>query len=137
MGQLPSSASRKFNPSDYKTSPDWFQGRFLSQLNLFTDPVYTALLNGLTFQQNFNAQIYVLNITANASFALNTASFQVGIQGQPVGMILINKNFNGNLTAPLISPIDYSWYFSNGSIFITGISGLVPGINYNLTFLVF
>lgn len=137
MANLPASTSRRFNPSDYREAPNWFTGRFLSQLTLFTEPVYQALLNALTFAQNFNSQTYVLTITGDADFTRNVASFQSAIAGNPTGLILVARNVASDLSIPVISPIDYSWYFNAGSIIITGISGLTPGTTYNLTFLVF
>jgi hypothetical protein len=136
MASLPASTSRKFNPADYKTAPDWFTGRFLSQLNLFTNPVYLALQNGLNFQSNFNAQIYGITITATV-FPGNSLSFQSTISGLPIGVLLLSKNVAGNLSTPIISPVDFAWYYNAGTIQITGISGLTPGVNYVLTFLVF
>lgn len=136
MSAIPSSLSRKFNPADYKAAPAWFTGRFLSQLNLFTDPVYTALLNGLNFQQNFNAQIYGATIQGAASFTNNMLSFKSTIAGSPIGVTLLSKNVAGNLTTPIISPVDFSWYYNGGTIFITGIAGLTPGVTYTLVFLV-
>lgn len=137
MATIPSSVSRKFNPADYKTAPSWFTGRFLSQLNLFTDPVYTALLNGLNFQQNFNAQIDGVQVKGAAAYTDNTVSFKSTIAGSPMGVILLSKNVVGNLATPIISPVDFSWYQNAGTIFITGIAGLTPGVNYSLVFLVF
>jgi hypothetical protein len=137
MATLPASTSRKFNPADYKTMPDPFTGRFLSQLNLFTDPVYGALLNGLTFQQNFNAQFYVANITGNSDFTQNQLSFVSTISGVPVGVLLVQKNVASDFTIPLISPVDFSWYYTAGTINITGIAGLTPSTAYRLVFMVF
>lgn len=136
MSQLPASTSRRFNPSDYREAPNWFTGRFLSQLTLFTEPVFLALLNGLTFAQNLNSQKYTLQIKGDADFTLNTANFQCTISGTPTGLILVARNVASDPTIPVISPIDFSWYFNAGSIFITGIAGLTPGTTYNLTFLV-
>jgi hypothetical protein len=137
MASLPASTSRKFNPADYKAAPSWFTGRFLSQLNLFTDPVYTALLNGLTFLQNFNAQTYTLTITGNSDFTKNLATFNSTISGAPSGLLLIAKNLAADPSTPFISPVEFSWYANSGLIVITGISGLSVGVAYKLTFLVF
>lgn len=137
MATLPSSTSRKFNPADYKNAPVWFTGRFLSQLNLFTDPIYTSLANGLTFQQNFNAQIYTINLTANALYTNNNISFTSTINGTPVGVILLAKNVANNLSTPVISPVEFSWFYNAGAIVITGISGLTPSVTYKLTWMVF
>ena len=132
MASLPASASRKFNPADYKTAPDWFTGRFLSQLNLFTDPVYLALLKGLTFLQNFNAQYYTITFTAQATAAANAFSFQSTISGQPIEVIKAQCVVTGNLSSP-IAPVDFSWYATGGVVYVTSVSGLTAGTSYTLT----
>lgn len=132
MAQLPASTSRKFSPSDYKSADPWFTGRFLTQLNLFTDPVYLALLNGLTFAQNFNAQYFTQIITAGATPISNAFSFKCGITGQPVEVIKASCNVASDLTIPVTSVIDFSWYFASGTIFITAVSGLTAGVQYRL-----
>ena len=132
MGNLPASTSRRFNPADYKTAPDWFNGRFLSQLNLFTDPVYLALLNGLTFGQNFNAQYYTITITAGATAAANAFNFKSTISGQPIEIIKAQCVVAGNLSSP-VAPVDFSWYSTGGVVYITSVSGLTAGTVYTLT----
>lgn len=54
-------AFRRFFTEDYKDVPPggWFSA-LLSNLNQFTDPVITALRNGLTFEDNFRCQIKTL-----------------------------------------------------------------------------
>jgi hypothetical protein len=131
MATLPASTSRRFNPADYKTAPDWFNGRFLSQLNLFTDPVYLALLNGLTFSQNFNAQYYTQQITAQATAAGNAFSFKSTISGQPIEVIKAQCYQVGNLSVP-VAPVDFSWYATAGVVYVTSVTGLTTGTVYNL-----
>ena len=133
MAILPASASRKFNPADYKIAEAWFTGRFLSQLNLFTDPVYLALMNGLTFQSNFNCQYYTQILTAGATPDLNAFSFKCTIKGQPIEIVKASCNVASDLTIPITSVIDFSWYFSSETVFITAISGLTSGTVYRLT----
>lgn len=132
MASLPASTSRKFSPSDYKTSPDWFNGRFLSQLNLFTDPVYLALLNGLTFAQNFNCQYYTITFTAGAAAVNNAFTFKSTISGQPIEVIKAQCVVAGNLSSPL-APVDFSWYATAGVVYVTSVSGLTAGTSYTLT----
>jgi hypothetical protein len=132
MADVPASTSRRFNPADYKTAPAWFNGRFLSQLTLFTEPVYLALSNGLTFTQNFNAQYYTSTITAGATSADNAFSFKQTIQGNPRECIKASCNVQGDLSTP-IAPVDFSWYATGGTVFITAVSGLTTGTVYVLT----
>ena len=133
MSNLPASTSRKFNPADYKTSPPWFSGRFLSQLNLFTDPVYSLLFNGLNFLQNFDAQYYTQILTAKATPDLNNFSFRSTIKGNPIEVIKASCNVANDLSIPLTAAVDFSWYQSAGVIYITSVSGLTSGTVYRLT----
>lgn len=132
MANIPASTSRRFNPADYKTAPAWFTGRFLSQLTLFTEPVYVALLNGLTFFQNFNSQYYTITFKAGSTSASNAFSFQQTIQGTPNECIKAACNVSGNLSTP-IAPVDFSWYATAGTVFVTAVSGLTQGVTYILT----
>lgn len=132
MAQVPASTSRRFNPSDYKTSPPWFSGRFLSQLTLFTEPVYGALLNGLNFIQNFNAQYFTQIITAGATPAANAFNFESSIQGAPVEIIKASCNVASDPTIAISSAVDICWYYNAGTVFITAVTGLTAGTVYRL-----
>ena len=132
MAILPASTSRKFNPADYKIAEEWFKGRFLSQLNLFTEPVYTALLNGLTFQQNFNAQYFSQILTAGATPDKNAFSFKMSISGYPTEVIIASCNFASDPTIPLLSPVGISWYADAGIVHITAVSGLTAASVYKI-----
>lgn len=133
MAILPASTSRKFNPADYKGLPVQFTGRFLSQLNLFTDPVYTALSNGLTFQQNFNAQYYTQILKAGSTPTTNAFSFKSTISGPPIEVIKAACNVADDPIKPISSAVDFSWYHNAGVIFVTAVSGLTSGTTYKLT----
>lgn len=132
MANLPASTSRRFNPSDYSKAPDWFNGRFLSQLNLFTDPVFVALSNGLTFSNNFNAQYYTITFKAGTTAASNAFNFQSTISGNPIEVIKAQCVVTGNLQTP-IAPVDFSWYSTGGTVFVTSVTGLTTGTTYTLT----
>jgi hypothetical protein len=132
MALIPASASRKFNPADYKIADPWFTGRFLSQLNLFTDPVYLSLQNGLTFQQNFDCQYYNQILTSGATPDLNAFSFKQTMKGSPIELIIASCNVATDLTIPILAVVGLSWYASNGVVFVTAVSGLTAGTNYRL-----
>ena len=131
MANIPASTSRRFNPADYKTAPEWFNGRFLSALNLFTDPVFVALQNGLTFLQNFNAQYFTQQIIAGATPDLNKFSFKQTISGTPLECIVAAINL-ADPTKPITSAVSVSWYSDSGTIFVTAVNGLTSGTTYNL-----
>lgn len=132
VANLPASTSRRFNPADYKEAPAFFTGRFLSQLNLFTDPVFVALSNGLTFSQNFNAQYFNQIVIAGATPGDNAFSFKQGIFGQPLELIIAACNLASDITAPLTAAVGISWYVNGSVIFVTSVSGLTSGLTYNL-----
>lgn len=134
MSSLPS--VRRFYNEDYSGSPTWFQ-RFIGTLNLFSDPVYQNLKNGLSFQQNFNAQVYQFTITAGATADLNTIKFTKTIAGQPIGLIIIACNLASSITAPVTSATSLSWYTNGNTIQITAINGLTSGTQYNISVLLF
>jgi|SRR5580692_4551973 hypothetical protein len=131
MSALPASVSQRFNPADYKTAPDWFAGRFLSQLNLFVNPIYLLLKNGLNFQSNFNAQYYTITFTAGANAAANTFNFTSTISGNPVEVIKAQCYQTGALSVAL-APVDFSWYATAGVVYVTSVSGLTAGTSYTL-----
>lgn len=131
MAILPS--IRRFQPGDYKSLPDSFTGRFLSALNLFTDPVYVALDNGLTFSQNFNAQLYTFQVSAGATADLNAIQFKQTIQGKPSALELCAVNIASDPTAPVLDAVSLSWYSNSGTVYVTAIAGLTAGTLYTLT----
>lgn len=131
MANIPASTSRRFSPADYKTAPDWFSGRFLSALNLFTDPVFVALQNGLTFLENFNAQYFTAQIVGGATPAANKFSFKQTITGSPLECIVAAINL-ADPTQPITSAVSISWYSDSGTVFVTAVNGLTIGSTYNL-----
>lgn len=130
MAVLPT--TRRFQPGDYKSLPDAFTGRFLSALNLFTDPVYVALQNGLTFLQNFNAQNYSFQITGGAAANNNAVQFRQTITGRPSALEICSVNFV-DPTVPVLAAVSLSWYADSGTVFITAVPGLIAGSVYNIT----
>ncbi len=133
MANLPASTSRRFNPADYKNAEEWFKGRFLSQLNLFTEPIYLGLQNGLTFQANFAAQYFTQIITAGATPDLNAFSFKQTITVVPVECVVVACNLLSDPTAPIMSAVTISWYVNGGKVFVTAVTGLTSGSVYKTT----
>ncbi len=133
MPPLPS--VRRFYNEDYQGSPSWFQ-KFIGALNLFSDPMYQNLNKGLSFQANFNAQVYSFQIRAGATASDNTVSFTTTVAGKASGVVTVACNLASDIQAPASGVVN-SWYQSGANIIITSISGLTSGTNYNLSVLVF
>lgn len=130
MGALPS--TKRYYSEDYQGSPPWFQ-RFLSQLNLFTEPIYNILNQAVDVTTNTNEEIYYLAVpSASAIGANNTVSFVpkkfVGApHGLNVGQCLIDG------TTASVSSVTLSWIWTGSQITIKSIYGLAEGRNHVLT----
>lgn len=130
MPPLPS--SRRFNPGDYKGMPEIFLGRFLSSLNLFTEPVFAILQKGLNFYENFNAQVYPFQIVGGATASDNILQFKSTVQGRVRALELCSVNESNDPTAPVTNAVGFSWYTDSGNIYITAIAGLTAGTTYTI-----
>lgn len=130
MAKLPS--IRRFYEDDYKTAPEWFK-RFINNLNLFSDPMVTAIDKGLD-ATNLNNQIY--SITLNGS---NTSfQFTKQLSGRATGLMVIASNLASNIQTALASPITInSWYQDGSNVYVTKVSGMTANTLYNLTVLLF
>ena len=132
---MPLPSVHRFYNEDYQGSPSWFQ-KFIGALNLFSDPLYQTINRGLSFQSNFNAQIYSFQITAGATASDNDVKFTTTVTGKLSGVVTIACNLASNIQAPASGVVN-SWYQNGNQVFITSISGLTAGTIYNLTVLVF
>ncbi len=81
---------QRFYSDDYKEAPDWFKKTFLNTLNLFVFPVYNALNKNLTVDSNLNQGYITISLTGSSTPTNNTASFLSPIQGDPVGVDVVN-----------------------------------------------
>lgn len=126
---LPS--KRRFTPEDYKDAPDWFK-RFLTELNLFTDPVW-QILNSIPLQ-NLNREQVSFTITAGASASNNTYLFTPQILMGTPNCITVGKVTLQGATYTLVgNPVTLEWYWTTDSrIQITAIYGLTSGSKYTL-----
>lgn len=134
MASLPS--IRRFYSEDYPNAPVWFQN-FIRTLNLFADPIYTAVNQNLTFQQNFASQVYTFTLTAGATADKNSIQFTSSLANRTTGLLVMACNVSNNLTTPIVNAVTLSWYTSGKNVFITAISGLTSGTTYTLTVLSF
>lgn len=62
---------------DYQDVPqgNWFS-QLITSLNLFIDPVLTALRNGLTYEDNFACEQKTITLASNVEY-------QLGVKGLP------------------------------------------------------
>lgn len=133
MGGLPS--TKRYYSEDYKEAPPWFQ-RFLSQLNLFTEPIYNILNAGVDVNTNTDEETYTLQIsTASATGSLNTFVFTPKkFVGAPQGILLGQCIFNATtgLATAIGSPVTFDWIYTGSQIKILAVYGLTAGASYTL-----
>lgn len=99
--------------------------------------MYTALNNGLTFQDNFNATVVTLPIVVDTNGTPTTpAAFKlIPAQTTAIGLIVlsvVNKD-HPLVYAPAAVMANFS--VASAQVTITNIRGLTPGTNYSITLL--
>ena len=125
---------QRFYSDDYKESPDWFKKTFLNTLNLFVFPVYNALNKNLTVLSNLNQGYATISLTGSATATNNRASFLNPIQGDPVGVDVVNVQITGTPTPTYPSAaIQVFWSFDGTSIQVGAITGLADNVSYSIT----
>lgn len=81
---------RRFFAKDYQDVPkgNWFE-QLLGSLNLFTDPVITALRNGMTYADNFNCTVKSVTLESDVALQIgvNTLPSEVRIQKADGAMV--------------------------------------------------
>lgn len=125
---------QRFYSDDYKEAPNWFKQTFLNTLNLFVFPTYNALNKNLTVIENLNMGYITISLTGDATAINNTASFLSPIEGDPVGVTVINVVVTG-VAVPTFptAAIQVYWTFDGTSISIGSITGLSNSVLYNIT----
>ena len=124
----------RISKEDIKDAPSWID-RLLYPINLFFDSVYRGLNHSLTFQDNIDSQEISFQLTAGAAAVNNTAKFTVSMKNKPTGLILKNATLVAGNYTPIGQPVFVEWYYEDGYINITAISGLTVGSIYNLLIL--
>lgn len=125
---------QRFYSDDYREAPDWFKKTFLNTLNLFVFPTYNALNKNLDVQDNFNQGYFTIAVVGSSTPTNNTASFLSPIQGNPVGVDVVNVQITGTPTPTFPSAaIQVFWSFDGSSIQIGAITGLSDNVQYSIT----
>lgn len=134
MSGLPS--TKRFYAEDYKESPQWFQ-RFLSQLNLFTEPIFNILNANVDVTSNTDEEIYVLQIkNAAASASGNKTTFvPKKFVGAPNGILIGQCLFNATtgVATAVGNPVTLDWVWTGSLVSILAIYGLTANSSYTLS----
>lgn len=125
---------------DYKDSPDWFKSKFVSTMNLFLQPVYGILNQGIDVTQNTRMEEYMLTFPCQSGTpSNNTLNFTPRkFVGKPFGVI-VAQCYNTTAASPTAigNPVTIDWYFSGNNIYILAIYGLTSGQTYSISLLIF
>lgn len=140
MASAPSDTS--FSKSDFPESGLGSQGildKFFLPLNSVLAAVRRALNGGLTFRENFNAEVKTVSVTTPASGTgvLSCFPFDVSTKvKQPQGVLLLGAADRS--TVPDVPALGApSWILNaNGSVRITNVPGLLLGRAYSITLLI-
>ena len=124
---------------DFKTAPDWFRNEFIRTFNLFSQPVYSILNQGVDITQNTLQEIYQFTLTSTGVPAKDIYSFTPKkFVGKPNGVVIAQCLANTSTVTAIGNPVTFDWvYGSGGTVQILAIYGLTSGISYTFTLLIF
>jgi len=123
MAQLPS--LKRIQREDVPEAPAWIE-RVLVPVNNFFQNLYAALANGLTFQDNFAAEVKEFQLIAPATGFLVATEI-----GSVKGVILLQVSGTGITGAPVLH-----WVQQGQTVEITDLTELTSGTEYNVRILV-
>lgn len=120
---------------DFKTAPTWFREEFIRTFNLFSQPVYNILNQGVSVLENTLEEFYLFTITSTGVPATDIFSFTPKkFSGKPNGVILCQCVANTANVTPIGNPVTFDWVYGNGGqVQILAIYGLTLGVSYSLT----
>lgn len=130
MASLPS--IHRFYNEDYPGAPPYFQ-RLVSTMNLFSDPTYQMLNGGIVPGVNTDEQFHEFTIVGGDTPDANTASFKLTLKHKPRGCYVVSCYPTGAITHPMASAVFVSAYPDGTQMRITGITGLLPKVQYTIT----
>lgn len=125
---------QRLNREDFKDAPEWIN-RLLYWLNLFVEYITIAFKNGITFDDNIQAQIKNFSILAGATADLCTAEFMSTLPVSPRGLLKMKVTQRSGNFVVLTDAVDIHWRYDNGTVFITSVTGLTSGETYDFAVL--
>ena len=120
---------------DFRQAPDWFRNEFIRTFNLFSQPIYNILNQGVNVMENTLEDFYTFTLTSTGVPATDKLSFiPKKFFGKPTGVILCQCVANTATVQAIGNPVTFDWvYGSGGTIQILAIYGLTVGVQYSLT----
>lgn len=121
-----------------KDAPDWTD-KLTYQINLISDYLKVAFANSITIQDNLQLPRRTLQLTAGATPASNTVSFQVTLPAgyQPQGVQILNCiDLSGSVVGAAVWA-EMQPGLQNKNVVIRAIYGLTAGHTYSINFQVY
>lgn len=132
---------RQIQASQIPGAPLWFIP-FLQAFNRGFQPVYDAINGALTLGANLPAQVKQITYTPPTdgypAYSAAVLTFACTLKTKPALVILAQVQRKGTPTVGTTeSAVSLNqWSVQAGSISVDSLAGLVPGVEYTLTFLV-
>lgn len=130
-----------FRKEDYPESPSWWD-RAILNLNLLIDYIFalnrqmtantTAIAAKPSFQTVTVTQTSASDSTTHPEH--NTYNFTSTLSSAPSQLLLTATNSNNPV---FTSPVWASWYYINGTVYVTAITGLQNSTQYTFTVTIF
>ena len=131
MARIPS--IKRLTTEDFKDQGSWI-GKLFAPLNDFMASVVVALNKGLTFQDNFSAQVKVLEFEKDAnSFPM---SFACTLTTRAAGLWIVKAEHVAGTPDTLTTAVWADWQYDNGVVTINNISGLTNGKKYRISVII-
>ena len=119
MAQIP--PINRLVTEDFPEQNKWI-GKLIQPLNQFMLGAVNALNKGLTFRDNFNAQIREIDVRGSLPFA--PVTFQSSV-GNPAGLwVIAARDKDTSTNAIISSAITVDWAYRNGTVVIQNVAGL-------------
>lgn len=122
----------RFKGEDFDGAPEWFM-QFLTQLNLFTNPVYSILNGGVNFQNLSTPRAFVKTITAGTPTMFE---FQNPLK-VPVSAVMLGGVYE--VQKPKSHPstaCGIMWHPEDNNVVVDDVIGLTSGTTYILSVVV-
>jgi len=141
VGKLPT-ITRLISEDIPEDQRSWFD-KILISLNSFISTMLSLLNKGLTFEDNFDAMVKILEFPGRDLSVASGEPLKINstLRGMPKGVIKVKmEDITSSGATAIVDPIDVQWkYDQTGKILITNISNIQTdgSIKYRMTLLIF
>lgn len=137
MAKLPE--YKRLVVEDYPEQAEWIE-RLLVPLNRFMLSVYQAFNKGIDINDNVLGQLVVNQTVSTTTFPLKFRYSLYDKFGtaapQPRAVIIGKISEKSSNPSVITSATTVDWSYANGTISINNITGLTPGVNYLVNFVI-